>query len=310
MQIERNAFFTDRRGLLATVAALVTFVGFTNTTSAATLDRIRQSGHIKLGYLTDARPFTYNTEAGSADGYAIALCNRIAAAVKQQLGGGPLTQDWVPVPPESRFREVQQGGIDVLCTPTAATISRRQDVSFSIATFPAGVRAVLRADATPALRDALTQTTAPHVVWRGSPAAKLLSGTSVAVVKGTTTETWLASRLASFEIGAKTVRVPDYRTGLQQLLDRKVDIFFGERTVVLGAIDSATAKELVVLDRLFTREPVALALARGDEDFRLLIDRTLNRLYSSGEFRQLYAKWFGEFNEGTQTFFAWTGSEQ
>lgn len=305
MQFERNVMRGHHKVSLAVIAALITSVVVSAATSAATLDRIRESGHIKIGYLANARPFTYKTEADSADGYAIALCKHIAAAAKAQLGISELTVDWVAVPFESRFREVQQGKIDLLCTPTVATLSHREDVSFSIPTFPAGVRAVLRADAPPALRDALTQTDASRVVWRGSPAAKTLSRTSVAVVAGTTTEQWLTSRLSSLEIGAKTVLVPDYRAGLQQLLDREVDIFFGERTVVLSAMDGAAAKDLVILDRLFTRDPVAFALARGDENFRLLVDRALNQVYSSAEFRQLYAKWFGEFNEGTQTFFAW-----
>ena len=38
-----------------------------------------------------------------------------------------------------------------------------------------------------------------------------------------------------------------------------------------------------MLDRSFTREPLALALRRGDDDFRLLVDRTLSRLFRSQE---------------------------
>jgi ABC-type amino acid transport substrate-binding protein len=59
----------------------------------------------------------------------------------------------------------------------------------------------------------------------------------------------------------------------------------------------------VVLDRLFAYEPLALALQRGDEDFRLLVDRTLSELYRSGEIGNLYASWFGEPDENALTFF-------
>ena len=104
---------------------------------------------------------------------------------------------------------------------------------------------------------------------------------------------------------ARIVNVADYRSGLQQLHDGKVDVFFGERSVVLGAMSDSERKDLVILDRLFTHEPLALALARGDEDFRLLIDRSLSQLYSSSEFGELYKRWHGEFDDKARTYFLW-----
>jgi polar amino acid transport system substrate-binding protein len=135
------------------------------------LDRIKESGHIKLGYLVDARPFSFRNETGVADGYAVTLCQQVAEQVKKQLALPQLTVDWVPVTLDSRLREVQQGGIDLLCTPTSVTLTRRQEVSFSIPVFAGGNRAVLRADAPAALREALAETPSTKPVWRGSPAA-------------------------------------------------------------------------------------------------------------------------------------------
>src|SRR6185503_18443323 len=65
--------------------------------SAATLDRIRDSGSIKLGYLADARPFSFRNEAGAADGYAVALCQQVADKVKKGLALPNLRVEWVPV---------------------------------------------------------------------------------------------------------------------------------------------------------------------------------------------------------------------
>lgn len=313
MTIERNlASRSQRVTILPRLAACaMSFAALTAISAPAspTLDRIRESGHIRLGYLRDARPFTFGTEANSTDGYSIALCSRVAAAVKQQLALANLTIDWIPMQFEERLSQTQQGNVDVLCAPTAVTLARRRQVSFSIPVFPGGTRAVLRADAPAALRDALSAQSAEHVVWRGSPAAKTLSGTSVAVVAGTTTQNWLLDRLYSLQIGATMVRVSNYRTGLQLLSDRKVDVFFGDRALVLGATDSELQKEVVVLDRLFTHEPLALALDRNDEEFRLLVDRALSQLYASAAFRELYTKWFGEFNENTAAFFLWNTVE-
>lgn len=283
--------------VLATLAAL--------PTSAATLDRIRETGTIRLGYLADARPFTFRSESGAADGYAIALCKQVADRVGKELALPGLRVEWSAVAFENRLSDVQQGNIDLLCAPTSATLTHRQDVSYSIPVFAGGNRAVLRANAPAALRDALGESRSNRAIWRGAPAAKVLQGTSLAVVSGTTTAKWLEGRRATLQVDAHIVPVADYRSGLQQLLDGKVDAFFGERSVVLGALSDTERDDVVILDRLFTHEPLALALARGDEDFRLLVDRSLSQLYASGEFGDLYKRWFGEFDDGARTYFLW-----
>lgn len=273
--------------------------------SAATLDRIRESGNIKLGYLADARPFSFKSDAGAADGYSVALCQRIAEEVKSQLGLSQLAVEWVPVTMEGRLSEVAAGGIDLLCTPTSVTLSRRQQVAFSIPVFAGGNRAVLRADSAAALREALAETPSAKPVWRGSPAAKVLKDTKFAVVSGSTAETWLKGRSAKLQVDARIMPVEDYRTGLKQLKDGKVDVFFGDRAVVLGVIDDPAKENLEILDRQFTYELAALALARGDDDFRQLVDGALSQIYASSEFGELYAKWCGQFDANTRAFFRW-----
>jgi hypothetical protein len=48
---------------------------------------------------------------------------------------------------------------------------------------------------------------------------------------------------------------------------------------------------------------VALVLARGDEDFRLVVDQKLSQTIRSDAFRGLYARWFGEFDQASARFF-------
>jgi len=308
MQFEITTSRTGRPARLASRALALLAVGGVALAAAlpvaaATVDRIRESGRIKLGYVADARPFSYRSGTGAPEGYAVALCQRVADQVKAQLALPQLSLDWVPVTLDNRLSEVKQGNVDLLCTPTIVTLTRRQDVAFSIPIFAGGNRAVIRADAPLALRDALGDTPSTHPVWRGSPAAKVLEGSTFAVVAGTTTQTWLESRRASFQLNARIVPVTDYRAGLQQLLHSQVDVFFGERSLVLGALDPAERANLVVFDRLFTQESGALALARDDDDFRLLVDRALSRVYAAGDFGALYSQWLGPFDAGTRAFF-------
>jgi ABC-type amino acid transport substrate-binding protein len=272
--------------------------------SAATLDRVKETGKLTLGYRTDAQPFSYRDTSGAPAGYSVALCQRIADQVKAELGLPTLSVEWVPVTVPDRFSDVQQGKIDLLCGGASATLTRMKEVSFSIPIFPGGIGALLRADSPAPLRELLTG--APplsHPVWRGSPALTFLDKKTFAVVKGTTSEPWLAGRLKQFEIDAGVIAVETYDAGVQRVLDRKADVLFGDRAILLQAAKRNASEDLQVLDRLFTYEPIALAFSRGDEDLRLLVDRTLSRVYRSKELGPLYSKWFGSLEEGEVTFF-------
>jgi polar amino acid transport system substrate-binding protein len=244
------------------------------------------------------------TDSG-ADGYAVALCQKVVDELKAQPGLGGLAVEWVPVEANDRLSAVQQGSIDVLCVPTSPTLERRQAVSFSIPIYAGGLRAAMRADAPAPLRQALGDTQVQRPVWRGSPAATYLAKSTFAVVTGTTAERLLAERIDELHIDARTVPVPDYRAGVQALLDRKADVLFGDPSVILGAIEPGEIDRVLVLDRMFTHEGLSLVLARNDDDFRLIVDRALAKAYSSDDFRVLYRKWFGEFDEPTRVFFLW-----
>jgi putrescine:ornithine antiporter len=275
--------------------------------SGTTLDHVRATGRIRLGYREDARPFSYKNDAGEPAGYAVALCQRVADAVKAEPGLGTAAMEWVPVTVDQRLTTVQQGEIDLFCGPAAITLAARRDVTFSIPVFPGGVGALLRADAPARLRDVLAgRTPDPSPVWRAH-ATQTLQARGFAVVGGSVTEQWLAGRMKDLGVVATIAPVSGLDAGVQAVRNGTADVFFGERSVLLDAARrSRSPGELVVIDRLFTYSPLAMVFRRGDDDFRLLVDRVLSHVYSSSEIGSLYAEWFGEPDGNTQTFFRWT----
>ncbi len=272
-----------------------------------TLDRIKAAGHIKLGYIDDVRPFTHSPGPGNVQGYSAKLCEQIAERVKVQLGLSQIVMDWVAVKSADHVDQLKQGNIDLLCTPTSETAAKRQDVAYSKPVFPGGVRAIVSKATAAALREALGENPKPKPVWRGSPAAKVLDKGSFAVMAGTTTERWLTNKKATLGVNATIVPVPDYATGLRQLMDGKVDVFFGDRAVSIGAVSDLgeASEKLTILPRWFTHEPLSLALPRNDDDFRLVVDRALSDTYASAEFEDQYSKWNGPMDDQTLAFFQW-----
>jgi len=284
-------------------AALVAALLPVAAASADTMDRIRESGKLTLGYRTDARPFSYMDSSGNPAGYAIALCEVVFSAVKTESGNESLAVQWVPVTVEDRFTAVSQSKVDLLCGPDAETLERREEVSFSIPVFQSGIGAIVRADAPAPLRDVLSGRPPSGPTWRGSP-ARILDQKTFSAVAGTRSESWLNEKIHEFQIAATVMTVDSYEAGITSVLDGAASAFFADRAILVDAgQSSASADELLVIERLFTHEPVALVLGRNDDNFRLVVDRALSKLYASPEFETLYLKWFGQPDDATKAFF-------
>jgi len=70
-----------------------------------------------------------------------------------------------------------------------------------------------------------------------------------------------------------------------------------------AVLRSAAPSDVVVVDKLFRRDPIALAMPRGDADFRLAVDRALSRLFRSKDLLAIYEKHFGAPSSGALEFF-------
>ena len=99
--------------------------------------------------------------------------------------------------------------------------------------------------------------------------------------------------------------VQNYDAGVQAVSGSKASAFFAERAALLDAAKRQSNERLTVIDRQFTYEPLALAVARGDDDFRLLVDRSLSRFFASPAFPTTYTKWFGKADDTAKNFFRW-----
>ena len=293
------------RTAVSLISALIALAALVSpASSAGTLDRIRQNGKVMLGYRAEAQPFSYRDDAGNAAGYSVALCQAIADGLKADLGLANLSIEWVPVTIDDRFSTVQQGKVDLLCSAETETLSRRKEVSFSLPIYPSGIGALLAADTPPELQEILERGSPPtKPIWRGSPARTLLEAQTFSVVANTRAVDWLRERADAFDIDAKIVPVDSYDAGVQRLIDGTSDVLFGEAILLAAAKRSPGARDLTLLNRRFTNEPIALVLARGDEDFRLVVDQKLSQLIRSEAFRGLYSRWFGEFDAPTARYF-------
>lgn len=309
--LPQRAYRDGRSQLCCRAAAMIVGLGAALANvplHAGALERIKDTGHVRLGFLAEAPPFSFKNEKGAPDGYTVRLCERIAASIGKQLALPGLATDWIAVDADDRVRTIRKGEIDLLCTPTNVTHERRVEISFSIPVFASGNRAAVRTDASPALREVLSRSSGQSA-WRGSPLESALGRARVGVVADTPARQWLAARRTALNLETQIVELSSYRKAVERLLAGELDVVFGDRAqmvIALAEMDANARRDVVILDRPFTHETAALPLQRNDDDFRLLVDRALSDVYSSAEFPRIYTTWAGGFDEQTRVFFAWS----
>jgi ABC-type amino acid transport substrate-binding protein len=121
-----------------------------------------------------------------------------------------------------------------------------------------------------------------------------LGGKKIGVRGATTTERLLRAALRQMKLAATVVIMKDHRDGLRQLEGGAIDAYFADHSLLVGLLNqSAAPGKLKVASQLLSREPYALALRRGDSEFRLAVDWSLSRIYRSPAILALYKRNFG-----------------
>ena len=266
------------------VVCLLACLGFASGGTAqeltGTLARIAESGVMTIGYVPDAPPMSFDDDKGLQTVYSSGLCRHVANVVKCVTGRDDIELKFVPlIAPEERLNAVRDGTVDIECGATTVTLSRREQVDFSLLTFITGT-AVL------SLKD------------KPLNSIEDLTAKTVAVIKGTTTWSELRRFGTSNEYKITLRLIATHAEGMELLNAGKVDGYASDRAMLVGQVfRSADRTRYAITRDVFSLEPYALMLRRGDTNFRLTVDRALASLYRDARVRRLYHDWFGRYGE-------------
>jgi glutamate/aspartate transport system substrate-binding protein len=245
-----------------------------------TLKHIADTGELSIGFVPDAPPMSFINDEGKPVGYTLSLCATVANAIKKATGLEEMHIKYVPlILPEDRMQGIEDGSIDIECGASTVTLSRRERVDFSLMTFITG-GAVLSLKASP-------------INTIGE-----LNEKTIAVIKGTTTHESL-QRFTEFNEFKMTLRIIEAHSKGMELLDAgKVDGYATDRAMIVGQVlQSNDAAIYTVTKDVFSFEPYALMLKRGDTQMRLVVDRALASLYRNSRIRRIHYDWFGRIGE-------------
>lgn len=269
---------THRLGTaLLSLAVLLTLPGFSLLAeeSEGTLEKIARTGEFLIGYRTDSSPLSYENADGQPSGYSVDLCRRIAAGVNAHFGDKDIKTKFVRVTADERISAVVSGKIDIECGATTITLSRQEQVDFSLQTFVTGGSVL-------------------SLAASGIQTMSDLSGKKVGVAKDTTTLEQLRSHLKDSLIDAEIVLVADRSDGMKRLNGGGIDALASDQIVLIGqVIEAVNPRRYSLVSEIFSYEPYGFVVRRNDADFRLLVNRAISQLYRSEEAADIFYKWIG-----------------
>lgn len=262
-----------RFGRLAVITLLAACGVASAQTPGDTLSRIKSTKTITLGVREAARPFSFLDENKRPVGYSVDLCLAAVEELKRELKLPELQVQYKVVSGAERIPKLLAREIDLECGSTTNTKARQEQVAFSYTMFVAQMRVLTPKDV-------------------GVASLQDLNGLPVALSKGTTSEK-LFSRLAETEVDLKLQVFGSNTEAYAALKAGKVRAFAQDDALLQGLASADGAADRFQLSTLaLSVEPYGVMVRKEDKALLAAVDRTLARLYASGEADTLYRKWF------------------
>jgi len=266
----RSTFaFSGARPLCLILALLAS----NTAVAASTLEKVAQKGSITLGYQL-APPFSYLDEAGNVIGYSIDVCQKVVEAVKRDLKRPDLTVKYLPVTSITRFPALVDGEIDLECANTPSTAESRKKVAFTIPTFMAVTRLMVREGSNiKTIYDLKNKTTV--TIW------------------GSNIEKTFDQMNTKLTLRASNLIANDLDGALSVMETNAADAFIMD-DVLLNLMQAASKNKTkyVITKGDLAIQPLSIMLRKDDPEFKKLVDGEVTRVITKGEIFPMYKKWF------------------
>ncbi len=238
-------------------------LSFTGISSAGTLDDVRAKGHVQCGINTGLTGFAFTDDQGNWQGFDVALCQGVAAAVF----GDASNVKYTNLTGKTRFEALKAGEVDMLSRNTTWTYSRDVDLKLTFVgvNYYDGQGFIVPASL-------------------GVNSATELDGASVCIQTGTTTELNLADFFRSNNMNYEPVPIETNAEARQNYLAGRCDVYTTDRSGLAATRASLDDPENhVVLPEIISKEPLGPLVRHGDDEWGDVVRWTLNVLIIAEE---------------------------
>jgi len=231
--------------------------------SAAKLDDVKARGELNCGVSTGVNGFSAPDSAGEWQGFDVAVCRAVAAAVL----GDPKKVKFVTTTGQTRFTALASGEIDLLSRNTTWTFSRDVDLKFTFT----GVNYY---DGQGFMVNKAL----------GVSSAKELDGSTVCIQTGTTTELNLADYFKSNNMSYEPVPIETNAEAQQQYLAGACDVYTTDASGLAATRATfADPENHIVLPEIISKEPLGPLVAHGDDQWADIVTWSLFALIAAEE---------------------------
>lgn len=242
---------------------------------SATLNKIKNSGTVVLGFRDSSIPFSYIADSPSQPvGYSHDLQLKVVEALKKQLALPDLKVRYNLVTSQTRIPLVQNGTVDLECGSTTNNPERQQQVVFSLGIFEVGTRLLTKK--TSGIQDFAD-----------------LAGKNVVTTAGTTSERLLKAMNVEKKMGMKVIAAKDHGESFLMLESGRAVAFMMDDALLYGEMAKArNPADWQVVGTPQSYEIYGCMMRKGDPAFKQLVDQALKETFSSGEINSIYERWF------------------
>jgi general L-amino acid transport system substrate-binding protein len=239
--------------LLATVAGLVIGLGATTAMAQtrSTLDTVKARGTLNCGSNTGLAGFGQPDAQGNWTGLDVEFCRAVASAIFND----PTKVKFEPLSARDRFTSLQSGQIDVLARNSTWTLSRDTSLGLNFVgvNYYDGQGFLVKK----ALRVA---------------SAKELSGASICVQQGTTTELNLADFFRANRMELKSVTFATADETIKAYDAGRCDAFTTDASGLYAErIRLAKPDDHMVLPEIISKEPLGPVVRHGDDQWHDIV---------------------------------------
>lgn len=259
--------------------AIPAFAALCMHASAATdtLEKIRASGEIVLGYRPNAVPFSY-TVAGATEpvGYAIDICKNLMLAIQRDAQLPALRIKYLPVDNKERFPAVAESRVDLECGDTTNTRERREKMgmAFSVPYYIAGTRMLVRTDSSiTRLED--------------------MGSKTIVTTKGTTSSQIVKEKEVALMIKIKLLECDETPQCFDMVAERKADAWLMDDIMLYSSrAASPEPQAFAVVGKFMSIEPLTVMMRKSDTGLKKLVDAEMKKMVYNQQIAGLYKKWF------------------
>ncbi len=241
--------------------------------TAPVLDRIRDTGTVRLAYRENSVPFSY-LDGSKPVGYSIDLCARLVDAIKVAVKRPDLKVEYVAVTPATRIATVTEGRADLECGSTNNTRERREKVAFTIPHYIASSRMLVKASS-------------------GIHRWEDLDNKTVVSTRGSTNGGQIRAMADARVLKINVIEAKDHAEAFSMVAAGRADAFAMDDVLLYGfRATSPNPADYTVAGHNLAVAPYAIMLGKDDAAFKKVIDLAMAHTILDGEAQTLYKKWF------------------